>query len=91
MWGLAETTFPVAKKDYPCGAWEWICNSGLDDLDYDTEDLKVINNAKKESCMIKKGETYLKTSGTFDGEFSVFRARIDLNKICEKHKLYPDC
>jgi len=90
MWDLAETTTPVARKEYPCGAWDWICNAGLDELDYKPEDWRVIQDAKKEGCKILKGSKYTKTSGKYDGEFSVFRARIDLDKICQDYGLYPE-
>lgn len=90
MWDLAVTTTQKARKDYPCGAWEWIDNSGYGQADFKPKDWQIIEKARKDGFMIKKGMEYTKISGKFDGEFTVFRARLDLNAICVDYELYPD-
>lgn len=90
MWDLAVTTTQRARKDYPCGAWEWISNSGYSERDFKPEDWQVIENARADDFMIKKGTEYTQTKGKWEGEFCTFRARIDLDKICSDYDLYPD-
>ena len=91
MWEIETVTTPVARKDYHCEASDWICNASYPDEDYDPEDLETINKARNESWKILKGQKYLKVSGKFEGEFCTFRARIDLEEVCKKYDLYPDC
>lgn len=88
MWEVETVTNPVARKDYHCQASDWIVNAGLDERDYEAEDWAVIEKAKAEGFQIKKGTKYLKVSGKFDGEFQVFRAREELEAICQKYELY---
>jgi len=89
-WDCEKTTTPVAKKDYHCDASEFIGNASYPDEDYEPEDLAIIEQAKKENNKIKLGTKYIKTKGLWEGEWSVFRARIDLDEICRKYGLYPD-
>lgn len=89
-WEIERATSPVAKKDYPCQASVWIDDAGLKEDDYSEEDWAVIEKAKAENWMIKKGTQYSKIEGKWEGEFSVFRARVDLDNICHKYQLYPD-
>lgn len=90
-WELETTTRPVARKDYHCQASDWIENSGLERADYSEEDWSTIEKARSESWVIKKGTQYLKTEGKWEGEFAVFRARFDLDEICQNHDIYQSC
>ena len=89
-WDLHITTKPIARKCYPCDAWKHICRVGLDESDYDLCDWDTIIQAQSDGAKIKSGTQYIKTKGKWEGKFSVFRARIDLNEICLKYNLYPD-
>jgi len=77
-------------KTYHCGASDWIDNSGLGEADFGAEDWATIEQARAEDWEIKKGTQYIQTSGKWEGEFSVFRARLDLDAICKKHDIYQD-
>jgi hypothetical protein len=90
MWDFSVTTKQVANKNYHCGAADWIDNSSNGEADYSAEDWAVICLAKKEGNLIKKGDRYVKTSGKWEGDFEVFRARVDLDKICNKYELYSE-
>lgn len=89
-WEMETITHPKARKEYHCQASDWICNAGWSDEDYEPEDLKIINNARDENWKILKGTEYLKVSGKWEGDFSVFRARKDLDIICNKYELYDE-
>ena len=89
-WSLITETMPIARKDYPCEGAEWIARAAYPDSEYDADDLAVIKQAKAEGNKILKGTKYIHIKGIFDGEWSVFRARIDLHNICEKYGCYPD-
>jgi hypothetical protein len=89
-WDFYTSTMPVAKKDYPCDAWVWISNANLSDDDFEEEDREIIFKAKSEGYKILKGTKYSKTKGMFNGEFTTFRSRIDLDDICKKYDLYEE-
>ncbi len=89
-WEMERTTQPVARKDYQCQAAFWIDNDGGTEGDYEPEDWAAIEKARAENWMIKKGTQYTKTEGKWEGEFEVFRARLDLDAICNKYDIYQD-
>ena len=90
MWEIEEVTYPVARKEYTCQAWDWINNSGLGENEYDPEDWLIIEKARAENFKILKGTKYVCCRGKYDGEFTTFRARLDLHNICLEHELYED-
>jgi hypothetical protein len=91
-WEMDVETNPKARKDYQCQASDWIMNSvGLDPDYFEPEDYAKIEIAQGKDFKILKGETYVKVTGKFDGEFATFRAIPDLNEICIRYKLYDDC
>lgn len=87
-WGFCNQSESAARRDYCCDAWHWIANAGFSEEDYEPEDWQVIENARKEGFKILKGTQYIKVKGIWDGEWSVFRARKDLDAICRKYRLY---
>tara|TARA_R110000851_G_scaffold205271_2_gene357273 strand:- start:448 stop:723 length:276 start_codon:yes stop_codon:yes gene_type:complete len=87
-WELQKATEQKARKTYHCEASEWIDNSGLEERDFSAKEWAIIENARSENYEIRIGAIYLKIKGKWEGEFSIFRARIDLDKICEDHNLY---
>ena len=90
MWEVETCTNPVAKKDYHCQASDWIDNVSLQDDELGEEDLKTIRLAKDENNRILKGTKYVKITGKWEGEWSVFRAREDLDDICTRHEIYEE-
>jgi len=89
-WEMESITHPVARKDYRCQAAEWIDRVGLREEDYDPADLESINKAREEGWKILKGTAYIKVRGKWDGEFCTFRARPELNDICQEYDIYSD-
>lgn len=89
MWDFFTETNPKARKEYPCEAAYWVLNR-LDFEDLTSEDLAIVNQAKSERWKILKGTEYVKLSGMYEGEFSEFRARKDLDEICKKYELYHE-
>ena len=88
MWDFSEETQPIARKDYHCGASDWLSN--FDRCEFDEKELAVIDLARTENNKILKGTKYVKVTGKWEGEFSTFRARIDLNGICVAHDAYAE-
>jgi len=86
MWTASKTIEEIARRDYNCEAWEWIDNSDLEDAT--DEQIKIIEQARKEGCKILKGTLYRKTRGIFEGVFCTYRSRIDLDNICKELELY---
>ncbi len=87
-WDFCNTSTPKAKKDYRCDACEWLINVGTDFLS--DEECAIYESAKAEGFKIRTGSQYIKCEGMWDGEFSVFRARPDINEICVRHQVYRE-
>lgn len=86
-WDFCDISRQTARKNYNCSAMDWIENA--DDLDeLSAEELAAVEKARDEGGMILKGQEYLKVSGKWDGEWSVFRARPEIDAICKKHDFY---
>mgnify|MGYP003641844858 CR=1 FL=1 len=88
-WDFYNLTTQKARKEYRCDAMEIIHNSmAIEEFTQDEQVL--IIKAESESCKITKGSIYTKCSGKWDGEFTVFRARIEIDTICLKYDLYAE-
>lgn len=90
MWDFCRVTKPKARKKYNCDAIDWILNAGLDAFDFSDEELAIIKKAEAEKWKIFKGTEYVKCEGRYDGEWCVFRARKDIDQICQDHDAYSE-
>ena len=91
MWKVCEVTNPVASREYQCEASEWIDNTiGWDESEFEPKDVETISKARADGFKILKGTKYIKVSGIFEGEPAVFRARIDIDDICNRYELYRE-
>lgn len=89
-WDFCKITTPIARKEYKCDTADWIIN-GLDNqIEINDEDLAIIEKHRLNGWVIKKGDKYMRCSGMFDGEFTVFTAILELDRICKDYGLYPD-
>jgi hypothetical protein len=87
-WDFYTLTEPKARKEYRCDASDFLLNIGLDCQDWTIEEQKAIDDARDQKWKIPKGTKYEKCEGMFEGEFTVFRARPDINAICTNHGFY---
>jgi hypothetical protein len=87
-WDFCTTTTPIASKDYDCDAAVWLEN--CDTWEFTEAEQDIIADANNQGNKILKGTRYKKTVGRFDGEFCVFRARLDLDAICLDNDVYDD-
>ena len=81
---------PIARKDYRCEASEIFLESGLESGDLDQKDCQSLNQAHSDRWMIRKGQPYRKAIMVDAGIFTTYRARLDMDAICTKHKLFED-
>ena len=88
-WDFYTGTSPVAKKDHNCGACEWILNS-CDWGMFTFAELRIIVKARRDGWKIKKGQKYIKCSGRWNGEWDTFRARPEINDLCQKYDIYQE-
>ncbi len=86
---LSEST-PVARKEYPCGAYHWYCWAGLGQEEFEPADWDVIQKVDADEGSIKPGMRYIKQVQIDAGEISVYRARQDMTAICDKYNLWPE-
>lgn len=89
-WECAVTKTQTARMDYYCEAMEWINNCGLSEEDYSADDWEKIETARSEGSKILKGQKYLNTRGKWDGEWVTFRARPEIDAICQEYDIYQD-
>lgn len=87
-WEFYETTTQVARKNYSCDASEIIINTGYVKEDFTPDEWELFCKAHAEDFKILKGSEYIKTKGKYDGDFSVFRARPEIDAICVKYDFY---
>jgi hypothetical protein len=89
-WDFCKTTEQKARKDYNCDAADWLINTGIDEADFSHDENLIIKKAQSEKWKILKGTNYVKCKGKYEGEFSEFKARKDLDDICKKHGVYQE-
>lgn len=89
MTDLIRESFPKAKKEYVCNAFEWLDNQVYFITDEMTsEEKRIYEEVSKRKGKIQKGERYIKQIGIYEGEFSTFRAIPEIHEICLKYNLY---
>ncbi len=89
-WEVKEYSNRKAIKEYHCQAYGFINNSGLGDDDFSPEEAATIAQAAAEDYKILPGTKYVRIRGKWEGEWITFRARIDLDDICMRYRLYED-
>lgn len=87
---LLKDEVRVARKDYQCGAYHWINQSGFGERDFEPEDWYSICSFLDQGGVIHAGESHIYQVGIDGGDFSVFRASKAMHKICIDYTLYPE-
>lgn len=88
-WDFFNTTLQVAQKNYTCDGCDWINENLCDFIDELTfTEKRELVRARKNKYKIIKGQTYVKTTGMWEGEFSVYRSIPEIDKICEQHGVF---
>lgn len=86
-WTMSTSAIRKARKDYPCDACGTINAWGLSARDFEPSEWAAIQAA---GGKILRGEKYVCCSGIFDGEWTTFRARPEIDKICQDGELYDE-
>ena len=86
---VLRNSSPRARKNYICGASEWITNCDVWDECTFTEKKSIVL-AKKDNWRIKKGDIYLEQINIWCGDFNVFKAIPAMHEICLKYDLYEE-
>lgn len=89
MWDFCTVSKPIARKEYQCEASYFITDRG-DPSIFSREEVEAVKRSRDDHNRINIGDRYFKITGRDDGEFTVFRARLENHAICEKYDLYPD-
>jgi len=86
---VLRNTYPIAKKQYNCQAYEWISNvcDSFEDMTF--SERKHIVIARKNKGNILKGQRYL-YQVQVDSKIITFRAIPELHEICLKYNIYPE-
>lgn len=86
-WDFCTNEIRTARKEYYCDACEWIENQDARE-EFGEEDLAIWEKAKSEKCRIRKGTKYIINKGKYEGDWSVFRARPEIDELCQKYNVY---
>jgi len=89
-WNVCTHTTPMARKTYVCEAADFIWGAGWTESDVTAEEWDTIMQAKAEGWKILPGTRYVKLKGIWEGAAVTFRAREDLDAICQKYDLYEE-
>jgi hypothetical protein len=86
-----RTTYPIARKKHDCNACDWI-EPCLQDIfcELTFKEKRAISRMKNQKGKILPGQKYICSVGIWEGDFSVFKADIEMNDICVRLDLYVE-
>lgn len=87
MWDFYKETEPKARKSYSCDASQWVIDL-IDFQDLPFSEKRSFVRAKRDRFKILPGMKYRKVEGKCEGEFRVWRSRLDMEKIYQEHELW---
>jgi hypothetical protein len=90
MMTVLSDTIQTSMAFYPCDACEIWLNTGYDKPDVSVGDWLVIEGARADKWKIRKGVKYRKIISIDNGQFSTYRARLDMDNLCNRLDLYED-
>lgn len=79
----------IARKNYNCNACDWAREQVHEGI-YSISDFRMIVLARRDNWEIKKGMRYIKVRGKWDGEWCTFRARPEINELCQRLDIYQE-
>ena len=89
---ILSTSYPVARKNYGCGACDWITEWLYDFFALLTfTEKKMVIRARQNGWRIMKGEKHIKaTIVGCDNDLYTWRAIIEIDRLCIKYDVYED-
>lgn len=88
-WEVGTHSKPKARKEHHCQASDWILNFPYTEY-FDEEEKEVFDQARREDFKILVGTKYMMFQGKWNGEFTTYRARKDLNDLCIKYEIFDE-
>lgn len=81
----------TARKLYDCDAsYHWRTYGPPADVELSAGDLRVVEEAKTDEWKIRPGQRYRYVAQTDGRRMEVYRARLDMDSLCQEHDLYDD-
>ena len=77
----------TARKIYKCDATAWLRACGLARCDLDPDQHRALDAADADKGCILRGQKYRYQRGVFEGRMCTWRARLDVQKVCQSHGL----
>lgn len=87
---IIRESIQTAQKRHVCHACFWIIEGLSQRGLFEIADLRKIVKARRNGYMIVPGDKYIKQIQKVDGEFVVFKALVEMDKLCWKYDLYPE-
>lgn len=88
-WVLRDTV-QTARKHYPCDACHLWLDAGLDQQDVSADEWLVVQGARADKWRITPGMHYRKVVYIDGGAWYTYRARLDMDHLCEQQNLFDD-
>lgn len=81
----------TARKVYDCDAsYHWRNYGPPADVELSAGDLRAVEEAKADEWKIRPGQRYRYVAQTDGRRMEVYRARLDMDNLCNAHDLYDD-
>lgn len=80
-----------ARKEYVCNACLFLYQSDYREIKMTFAEYRAIVRAKWNDWKIVPGQIYERVSDVYEGEIGQFCQIPEINAICIKYDLYPDC
>ena len=77
-----------ARKTYRCDAYSLWKDVMEPTTQVSEKDYLILHEADYDKGRILPGQLYRRVVGINDGRFSVYRARIDMDRLCDAYDLY---
>jgi hypothetical protein len=68
-----------------------VSRSGYGQVDFDPDDWQKIEAAGADGDKILPGSKYRKVVYTDGGELRTYRARLEIDAVCEKYEMFDEC
>lgn len=87
---ILSDTEAQSKKFYDCDAWDAWLSDGPRDDEVTADERLVLVGVRADQGKIRPGQRYRRVRFNDGRGIEVWRARLDMDSLCQKHGLYDD-
>jgi hypothetical protein len=91
MGEILRDTIQTAQKLYPCDACHQFDRSGYGQRDVSVDDWLIVQGVEADRWKITPGMQYRKVTYRDGGKLVTYRARLDMDALCQRNDLFDEC